>query len=126
MEDTLHKEIIHSLSNYISPTDFISLSIISKTMNSKCEHKTIELMEDCCCELHKKYSEMEQIVWSSKCKNKKRGWCDGCHKTTAAYFPCSTFSHITHNLEVDYYHFPRDVDLLSFYREGVKIGYTML
>lgn len=51
---------------------------------------------------------------------------EGCRVIKSKVIKCSVYPWKCHNLAVEYYHNPRDVDILSWYLDNKKIGYTIL
>ena len=53
-------------------------------------------------------------------------FCEGCHTIAHTVFECSFFDSLNHEGKIDYFHFPRDVDIVTTYVDGESRGYSML
>jgi hypothetical protein len=97
----------------------------------------------CCRKFYKKFKcilygqcsdEIEDIWNNELCNKVLHSQCDnfpefcqtGCTKEASKIITCSVFPWKTHNLKVVYLHFPRDVDLLTWFEDNKKIGYVIL
>jgi hypothetical protein len=115
-------DILKYILSFAEPQTIVSLAPTNQLIH-KLSH---EYLDKCHREIEDCWNNMARLVMNAGCKSIRKDRCDGCHNTEYCQLNCQIFLHKIHNLEVDYFHFPRDVDLLSWLEDGKQIGYTMM
>ena len=111
--------IVQNLDNLV---DIRSFSLSSNVIMKKCNK-----LKNLC-------SNEKEDMWNGvhctccymrpKCNYIKR--CQQCTKTEWIEFQCCAFPKLTHTIQMEYYHFPRDVDLYTTWIDGKQKGRCML
>ncbi len=123
---SLPMDVMKMILDLINVQDSCTLSITSRSLNNLCWKYLHEQCHICTSEIENSWNTMASIVMRQPCKNPNMIICNGCHVEMNDTFQCSICPWKTHDLDVDYYHFPRDVDTLTWYYNGKKHGYTMM
>ena len=106
--------------------DYVALSMTSKVMMKKCEHILSMLTDQCQKESRLQWHYLDiRLRQSIRCVGGVR-FCGGCHTIVEDDFICISYPWKVHRIKLDYFHFPRDVDILTTYYNGKKCGYTTL
>lgn len=128
----LPKDILKYLCSYLESVDVIALSITSKTMYDRMWDNIIyNLFRQCADEQEGVWNSNVEMVMQNACseygnRTKHPYSIDAYYSDYEECINCSIFPWKIHSLRVEYVYGPRDVDILSWYCNRKRVGYTMM
>ena len=128
---SLPADLLPLITQFLETEDIFCLYITCKTLQERIWEKVWhDLVHVCGREVEDEWnSRVETVSTNARFEGrgrKKHPHCDGYCATEDWDVECSVFPWKTHYLSLEYNHCPRDVDILVWYEDGKKHGYTML
>lgn len=125
----LPAEIYLHICEFLSIKDIIILTFTHKSILRKLSDKLHNLYHECIIEIENNWNDLvPEAEYKAKRKldKYKSEVCSGWEVTKSYQFECSIYPWKIHWIKVIYVHNPIDIDLLAWYLEDKKMGYTML
>ncbi|CAH6419415.1 Hypothetical protein HVR_LOCUS614 [uncultured virus] len=122
-------ELILHICEFLEDYDLVSFALVNKRSYGylhdnihTIRHKCLSLMENAWNYMAREADDMAH----QRLDQHKSRVCSGWEVVKTDSIECCCFKNVYHQLKVIYVYNPRDVDLVAWYEDGIKIGYNML
>lgn len=126
---SLNDDLWNIILNYISVSNIGSLSSSHNIFYELFHQKLHTLYHECTDEIEVNWNLLVPAARERarfKLDKDMSSACYGWEVNKCREFQCSILKHTIHVIKVTYVYNPRDVDLLAWYLEDVKMGFTYL
>ena len=125
----MNSDILMCISNYLSVSDIIALSLSNASIHKIFTEKLHEFRHRCEMEITDSWNSLVPMA-EERAKSRNKEYespvCSGWEASIHDELYCATYQGKIHSIRVVYVHNPRDVDLVAWYLDNNRIGYTML